>query len=65
MNSLKVMLKRKYFVNKIIEDKGNIQETWKITNELLNKRKKFSNTTSLKDGNTEIQEKKEVPQCYE
>ena len=50
-----------YFTNRIIEHKGNIKEAWKITNELLNKRNKFTNIASLKDGNIEIQEKEEIP----
>ena len=61
VNSLNVLLKREYFTKRINEHKGNIKETWKTANELLNKRKKFTNITSLKDGNIEIQEKKEIP----
>jgi len=50
-----------YFNNRIIEHKSNIIETWKITNELLNKCKKFTNITFLKDRNVGIQGKKEIP----
>ena len=54
VNNLNVSLKQQYFTNKIIEHKGNMKETWKITNELFNKRRKSTNITSLKDGDVEI-----------
>ena len=60
MNNINVSLKRQYFTNKIIEHKGNMKETWKITNELFNKRSKSTNITSLKDGDVEIDGKREI-----
>ena len=36
VNILNFMLKRQYSTHRIIEHKGNIKETWNITNKLLN-----------------------------
>ena len=58
VNSFNVLPKRQYFTKRIFEHKGNIKEKWKISNGLLNKRKKH---TSLKDGYVEILERKEIP----
>ena len=60
VNNLNVTLKRQYFTNKIIECKGNMKETWKTTNALLNKRSKSTNITSLSVGDIEIHEKNEI-----
>ena len=38
-----------------------MKETWKITNELLNKRRKSTNITFLKDEGIQIQGKREIP----
>ena len=37
-----------------------MKETWKITNELLNKRSKSTKITFLKEGDVEIQGKREI-----
>ena len=60
VNNLNVSLKKQYFNNKIIEHKGNMKETWKINNELFNKRSKSTNITSLKDWDVEIGGKREI-----
>ena len=60
VNNHNVSLKKQYFTNKIIEHKGNMKETWKITNQLFNNRSKSTNITSLKDGDVEIGEKREI-----
>ena len=60
VNNLNVSLKKQYFTNKIIEHKGSMKETWKITSELFNKRSKSTNITSLKDGDVEIGGKRET-----
>ena len=49
VNSLNIQLKRQYFSAKISECKGNIKESWKTVNELLNKRSKSCNIDCLKD----------------
>ena len=48
VNSLNIQPKRRYF-SKISECKGNMKESWKTINELLNKRSKSSNVDCLKD----------------
>ena len=40
-------MKREYFSNKIALEKGNLKETWKTLNLLLNKRSKTTNVESL------------------
>ena len=60
VNNLNVSLKKQYFTNTIIEHKGNMKETWKITNELFNKRSKSTNITSLKDRDDDISGKRET-----
>ena len=60
VNNLNVSLKKQYFTNKTIEHKGNMKETWKITNELFNKRSKSTNITSHTDGDVEIGGKREI-----
>ena len=65
VNNLNISLKKQCFTNKIIEHKGKMKETWKITNELFNKRSKSTNITSLKDGDIEISGKREISKYYE
>ena len=60
LNCLNVTLKKQYFKQKIIECKGNMKETWKTTNALLNKCCKSTNITSLTVGDIEINEKREI-----
>ena len=59
VKSLDVLLIKNYFASKIVELKSNIKETLKVTNELLNKRNKSKNIASFKNGDDEIEEKKE------
>ena len=49
VNSMNVQLKRQYFSKKISECKGNMKESWKKINELLNKRSKSCNIDCLID----------------
>ena len=59
VNSLNIQLRKEHFATKISEYKGNMKETWKTINELLNKRSKYSNTDGVKDsGNAIINKKK-------
>ena len=45
--------KRAYFMNKIHTSEGNLRETWKTINKLVNKRSKTTNISSLNvDGNS-------------
>ncbi len=47
VNNLNKSLKREYFSKKIALEKGNLKETWKTLNLLLNKRSKTTNVGSL------------------
>ena len=38
VNSLNIQVKRRYFSAKVSECKGNMKESWKTINQLLNKR---------------------------
>ena len=58
--TLNVWLKKKCHTNKIVENKGNMKKSWKLTNSLLNKPSKSTNITIIKDGTTEILEKREI-----
>ena len=60
VNSLIVELKKQYFFKKISECKGNMKESWKTINELLNKRSKSCNVDCLKDSGNTIVNKKDT-----
>ena len=60
VNSLNIQLKKQQFAAKISEYKGNMKETWKTINELLNKRSKSSNIDCIKDSGNAIIDKKNV-----
>ena len=47
VNNLHKNWKREYFSNKIALEKGNLKESWKTFNLLLNKRSKTTNVESL------------------
>ena len=47
-NMLNKQLKKKYFTDKISFNKGNLKDSWKIINDLLNKRSKSCNIDCLK-----------------
>ena len=47
VNNLNKNLKQEYFSKKIALEKGNLKETWKTFNLLLNKRSKTTNVESL------------------
>ena len=61
VNSLNVQLKKQYFSAKISECKGNMKESWKTVNELLNKRSKSCNIDCLKDSGNELLTKRTSP----
>ena len=60
VNSLNIQLKKQYFSTKISECRGNMKESWKAINELLNKRSKFCNIDCLKDSGNGINNRKEI-----
>ena len=53
-NSLDRSLKTRYFTNKIRSCEGNIKETWKTMNQVINKRSKTTNIKALKEGDETI-----------
>ena len=61
VNCLNLTLKRQYFSEKLTMQQGNMKESWKTINQLLNKRSKTTNIESLKDdkGNN-IADKREI-----
>ncbi len=60
VNSLNNQLKKQYFTDRISINQGNMKESWKAVNELLNKRSKSSNINCLKDSDTETFQKKDI-----
>ena len=50
---------KEYYNNKISACKGNMKESWKTINELLNKRSKSSNIDSLKESGSETVQRKD------
>ena len=61
VNCLNLTLKRQYFSEKITMQQGNMKESWKTINQLLNKRSKTTNIESLKDDNgNNIADKREI-----
>ena len=62
-NKVKVLngqLKKQHYTNRISACKGNMKESWKTINELLNKRSKSSSIDCLKESGTETRNKKDV-----
>ena len=53
-------MKKQYFTDKISACQGNIKESWKTVNELLNKRSKSSNIRCLQEVGTENIHKKGI-----
>ena len=60
VNTMNSHLKKQYYTDKISSYQGNMKESWKTINELLNKRSKSSNIECLKDLGTETVHKKEI-----
>ena len=50
VNNLNQSLKTQYFTNKLRSCEGNIKETWKTMNQVINKRSKTTNIKALKEG---------------
>ena len=51
VNKQNKTLKRQYFTEKIRRCEGDMKETWKTINQLVNKRSKTTNVSSLQDDN--------------
>ena len=61
VNVLNIQLKEQYYyTNKISACQGNMKESWKAINELLNKRSKSSNIDCLKKSGAETVHKKDI-----
>ena len=60
VNSLNIQLKKQYFSTQISECRGNMKESWKAINELLNKRSTSCNIDCLKDSGNGINNRKEI-----
>ena len=58
--ALNAQLKKQHYTNRISASKGNMKESWKAINELLNKTSKSSNIDCLKESGTEIRNKKDI-----
>ena len=62
VNSLNAKLKRQYFATRVSKFKGNIKETWKTINQLINKRSKSTKIDLLRDQNKTVSNKREISQ---
>ena len=58
INVPNTQLKKQYYANKISVCQGNMKESWKAINELLNKRSKSSNIDCLKECGSETVQKR-------
>ena len=61
VNALNTQQKKEYCNDKISAYKGNMKESWKTINELLNKRSKSNNIDSLKESGPETVHRKDIP----
>ena len=59
-NDLNQLLKKQYFTNKLRSCEGNIKETWKTMNQVINKRSKTTNIKALKEGDETITDNKSI-----
>ena len=65
VNSLNIRRKRMYFSNKISESEGNLKETWNAINQLINKRSKTTNISSLTVEDKSITKNNEIADTIE
>ena len=61
VNALNKQLKKEDFVKKISSCKGNVKDSWRTINELLNKRSKSLNIDTLKGSDSKTVRKKDIP----
>ena len=59
-NNLNRKLKREHFSLKIELNKGNIKETWKTINQLVNKRSKTTEISTIREGDRVISDPTEI-----
>ena len=59
-NNLNQSLKTQYFTNKIRSCEGNIKETWKTMNQVINKGSKTTKIKALKEGDETTNEDKSI-----
>ena len=59
-NNLNRKLKREHFSSKIELNKGNIKETWKTINQLVNKRSKTTEISTIREGDRVISHPTEI-----
>ena len=60
VNTMNNKLKKQYFSNKISACKGNVKDSWKTINELLNRRSKSCNIDFLKDSDKKTRQRKDI-----
>ena len=60
VDQLNINLKRQYFSEKIIQFQGNMEESWRTIEQLLNKRSKSTNIDLISEKDTEIFTKREI-----
>ena len=60
VNIMNTQLKKQYYTDKVLAYQGNLKESWKTINELLNKRSKSSNIICLNDMGTKIVDKMDI-----
>ena len=60
VNTMNTHLKKQYYTDKISSCQGDMRESWKTINELLNKRSKSTNIECLKNLGTETVHKKDI-----
>ena len=59
-NNLNRKLKREHFFSKIESNKGNIKETWRTINKLVNKRPKTTEISTIREGDRVISDPTEI-----
>ena len=60
VNKMNVELKRQYFSDKILQFEGNMKDSWKTINQLLNKRSKSTNIDILEEAGRNVSNKQEI-----
>ena len=59
VTALNIKLKRQYYTDKIYACEDHMKETWKIVNQVLNKRSNSSNIDSFKGSGSDLEHKKD------
>ena len=61
VNLLNRTLRKKYYSDQIQDNVGNLRQTWKIANQILNKSSKTTKFNSIRLGDKVITDKKMIP----